>query len=97
MQKGGLRHFEDLQVRIPHAEGIEIGRTVRAAALNLFGWECESADYPHIRPMGSFLRGKPATTVGTPPTFNLGMRASRFSELDGQEYSVLRCEVHRKC
>lgn len=54
-----------MQVKIPREEGEEIAQRVTQAALNLFGWSFDSEDAPHIRPMGSFLRGKRGTSVSS--------------------------------
>ena len=59
----GLKHHEDMKVRIPRPVGEQILQIVRSAALDLFGWEPASNGAPHIRAMGSFLRGKHSTSV----------------------------------
>ena len=64
LQVAGLKHSEDMKVRISKAVGEEILQIVRSAALALFGWDPASEDAPHIRAMGSFLRGKHGTSVG---------------------------------
>lgn len=63
LQTAGLRHFEDMKTRIPHEEGLQITAHVRSTSAQLFDWSLDGCDAPHIRPMGSFLRGKPATSV----------------------------------
>ena len=63
LQVAGLKHHEDMKVRIPRPVCEQILQIVRSAALALFGWDPASNDAPHIRAMGSFLRGKNGTSV----------------------------------
>ena len=84
VQIAGLRHFEDMQVKIPREEGQEIAETVTQAALQLFGWSMDTEDAPHIRPMGSFLRGKRGTSVRTPVSFgSIDTRKSAYVASQG--------------
>ena len=63
VQTAGLKYFEDMEVKISREEGKAIAQFVREAALQLFGWDMDGEDSPHMRPMGSFLRGKHGTGV----------------------------------
>lgn len=52
-----------MEIKIPRDEGLIIAQRVTEAALSLFEWDLGSEDAPHIRPMGSFLRGKKGMSV----------------------------------
>lgn len=62
-QVAGLKHYEALKLRIPREECSAIAGVVTEAVQRLFAWPTQGSSPAHIRAMGSFVRGKPATSV----------------------------------
>lgn len=62
MQVAGLKHFDDMQHRIPRSEVEQVHSLVCGAVRDILGVEgLPDADRLHCRVTGSYIRGKPMT------------------------------------
>lgn len=62
MQVAGLKHFDDMQQRIPRSEVEEVHKLVCGTVREVLGVEgLPDADRLHCRVTGSYIRGKPMT------------------------------------
>ncbi len=62
MQVAGLKHFDDMQQRIPRAEVEQVHGLVCGVVKEVVGGEgLPDADRLHCRVTGSYIRGKPMT------------------------------------
>ncbi len=62
VQVAGLKHFDDMQQRIPRAEVEQVHGVVCGVVREVVGVEgLPDADRLHCRVTGSYIRGKPMT------------------------------------
>ena len=62
VQVAGLKHFDDMQQRIPRSEVEQVHSQVCLAVRDVLGVEgLPDADRLHCRVTGSYIRGKPMT------------------------------------